>query len=374
VHDFDTLAAEQAREPEDAADVAPVRPTEHDRLEAERACVLGERAETVHADEQRLEADGVEPGDRREQAPFRASRPEVVDDVGDADRGAAYPALVPSTFTSGYGARLRSYREIYAHQARYAIRAADNAFAFWRHTSSLLKPGGSVLEIGCGSRAGTLILHHTAGAKAVGIDYDAPAIRWSGLLEQLRRNGVERAAKTLARRLVFDGRYYRRLEQLYGSPLRKDVDARWMDARRLSFDDASFDLVYSSAVFEHIDGVEAAAAEIARVLRPGGTAWIGVHLYPSLSGGHVLAWADPANPPASPPPWDHLRQRTQPTHVYLNGLRADDYLEIFARHFTVASCDFVSEGEDLVTDEIVAETGYSRDELIRASLEVTLTR
>jgi SAM-dependent methyltransferase len=280
---------------------------------------------------------------------------------------------VPSTFTGGR-AHLRSYLEIFAHQARYTIQAAENAFAFWQRTSSLLEPAGRVLEIGCGSRAGTLILHHTAGADAVGIDYDAPAIRWSGLLEQLRENGVERAAKTLVRRLVFDGRYYRRLEELYGSPLRMDVDARRMDARRLEFRDESFDLVYSSAVFEHIDGVDQAASEVARVLKPGGTAWIGVHLFPSLSGGHVLAWADPSDPPESPPPWDHLRARTHPTHVYLNELRADDYLEIFARHFALENYTFVTEGEDLVTDEIVAETGYSREDLTRAALEVTLKR
>jgi SAM-dependent methyltransferase len=279
-----------------------------------------------------------------------------------------------STFTGGRGARLRSYREIFAHQASYTIQAAENAYAFWQFTASLLEPGGAALEIGCGSRAGTLILHHTAGTDAVGIDYDVPAIHWSGVVEQLRTNGIERATKTLVRRLVFDGRYYRRLEELYGSPLRMDVDARRMDARRLGFRDASFDLVYSSAVFEHIDGVEEAASEIARVLKPGGTAWIGVHLFPSPSGGHDLAWADPAHPPTAPPPWDHLRARTHPTHVYLNELRADDYLEIFARHFTIATYTFVSEGEDLVTDEIVAETGYSREDLTRAALEVTLKR
>jgi hypothetical protein len=66
-----------------------------------------------------MAADVVEPlapADRVVQVHRAAARhhENVVDDVGDADRGAAYPALVPSTFTSGYGARLRSYREIYA--------------------------------------------------------------------------------------------------------------------------------------------------------------------------------------------------------------------------------------------------------------------
>jgi SAM-dependent methyltransferase len=278
------------------------------------------------------------------------------------------------TFTGGRGGRLHAYREIFVHQARQTTEAAENAYSFWRFTSALLPAGGNALEIGCGSRAGTLILHHSAGTAAVGIDYDVPAVRWSGVVAQLRVNGPERAAKTLARKALFDRRYYRRLAELYRGPLRMDVDARRMDARRLAFPDGSFDVVYSSSVFEHIDGVEAAVSEVARVLRPGGTAWIEAHLFPSLSGGHVLAWNDPSDPPDAPPPWDHLRARTQPAHVHLNGLRADEYLEIFRRHLSVTDVAFSTEGEHLVTDEIVAETGYSREDLTRRSLQVTLTR
>jgi SAM-dependent methyltransferase len=50
------------------------------------------------------------------------------------------------------------------------------------------------------------------------------------------------------------------------------------DATSLLYDDASFDAVYSASVLEHIrdDGDMAAAAEIARVLRPGGVAAITV--------------------------------------------------------------------------------------------------
>lgn len=41
-------------------------------------------------------------------------------------------------------------------------------------------------------------------------------------------------------------------------------------ADELPFDDASFDAVVACLVFEHIDDVDAAIAEVARVLRPGG--------------------------------------------------------------------------------------------------------
>lgn len=223
-------------------------------------------------------------------------------------------------------------------------------------------------------RAGTLILHHTAGANATGIDFDDPRPGLRGLLGQARHNGLERAAKTAARRVLFDRAYYRELERLYGASLRRDVDARRMDARRLLFADGEFDLIYSVAVFEHIDGVDAAAAEIARVLKGGGVALIHAHLYRSLSGGHHLAWADPTHPPVSPPPWDHLRGNTEPTHVFLNRLRGEDFLDIFGRHLRVEDYGYDLEGEELVTHDILAETGFSRDDLTRAALRMRLRR
>lgn len=42
------------------------------------------------------------------------------------------------------------------------------------------------------------------------------------------------------------------------------------DARKLPFDDASFDLVYSFKVLAHVPEIETALAEMARVTRPGG--------------------------------------------------------------------------------------------------------
>jgi len=53
---------------------------------------------------------------------------------------------------------------------------------------------------------------------------------------------------------------------------------REYDGARLPFPDASFDLVYSSAVLEHVRDLPLSLAEIRRVLRPGGRA---VHLLPS---------------------------------------------------------------------------------------------
>ena len=53
------------------------------------------------------------------------------------------------------------------------------------------------------------------------------------------------------------------------------AELRVMDARRLDFPDASFDLVYSFHALEHIPEPRRALAEMARVLCPGGTYLIG---------------------------------------------------------------------------------------------------
>lgn len=57
-----------------------------------------------------------------------------------------------------------------------------------------------------------------------------------------------------------------------GEPLRAAVS----DVRALPFADASFDAIYSMGTIEHFDETEQAVAEMARVLKPGGRAIIGV--------------------------------------------------------------------------------------------------
>ncbi|WP_232675886.1 bifunctional 2-polyprenyl-6-hydroxyphenol methylase/3-demethylubiquinol 3-O-methyltransferase UbiG [Nocardioides sp. R-C-SC26] len=61
------------------------------------------------------------------------------------------------------------------------------------------------------------------------------------------------------------------------------------DSRRLPFADASFDLVMSTDMWEHIDDDEAVARESARVLRPGGRLLVAVPCSMKLWSGHDLA-------------------------------------------------------------------------------------
>jgi SAM-dependent methyltransferase len=139
------------------------------------------------------------------------------------------------------------------------------------------------------------------------------------------------------------------------------------DVAVLPFSDNSFDFVTSVAGFEHFLDVPSVVTELARVVRPGGLVWVGIHLFTSPSGGHNLSLTEiPLRTiPAGVGPWDHLRRRRLPFHVPLNEWRKDQYLETFAGYFEIVKHYCVTrEGEKLLTPRLEAELStYSRDEL-----------
>jgi SAM-dependent methyltransferase len=237
-----------------------------------------------------------------------------------------------------------------------------------------------MLEVGCGQRFALTLLFHSVGARVTGIDTDFvdPKFSLKGMLSVWKRNGFERFAKTAIRHILFDRIYYSTLEKELGQPLKidKELDVRLMNACALEFPDNEFDFIYSCAVFEHIDNVEKASSEVARVLKPDGIVSIGIHLFPSLSGGHSLEWAYPDTCPSkTAPPWDHLRQNLFPTHVYLNKLRETDYISIFNRYFTILDVRESYEGEEFLTDEILKELrDYSKEELLKRYIRVTMRK
>jgi SAM-dependent methyltransferase len=228
-----------------------------------------------------------------------------------------------------------------------------------------------ILEIGCGQRASQTILFQAAGAPAIGIDREVPTFRL-GLKRFFRIisiNGLERALKSLCRHFFFDYPFFRRLSRRTGKHLPPHrVPVCLMDAARLAFPDDAFDFIFSTLVFEHIRDVPAAVAEVNRVLSPGGTAWINIHLFPSLSGGHHKDWTDPRKWPSTQvPPWDHLRENRYPADDSLNKLRLGDYRRIFAAALEVREESLVVEGERLLTPELAAELaqrGYPKNDLL----------
>ncbi|MEZ5380580.1 MAG: class I SAM-dependent methyltransferase [Microthrixaceae bacterium] len=69
----------------------------------------------------------------------------------------------------------------------------------------------------------------------------------------------------------------------------RGLAAAWADARRLPLADASVDGVVCSNLLEHTPDPGSALAEIARVLTPGGWAWVSWTLWWSPWGGHAIA-------------------------------------------------------------------------------------
>jgi ubiquinone/menaquinone biosynthesis C-methylase UbiE len=105
-------------------------------------------------------------------------------------------------------------------------------------------PGKNVLEVGCGAGAATTLFYR-AGARITAID--------------LTEVGTSLTKKHCPQAEVLE-----------------------MDAENMSFPNASFDHVFSWGVIHHSECTEKALDEIARVLKPGGTALIMVYNRRSL--------------------------------------------------------------------------------------------
>lgn len=290
------------------------------------------------------------------------------------------------TYSSGHDrGRVASYLELFRHYGKnrqFAVRHYDIFCkvqqAFGQHGQVAVQ-NADVLEIGCGQRFPLTLLFYSLGARCVGIDYDYvdPRPTWQGFQAMVKRNGLERALKTLIRSAIFDRAYYTTLEQQLGKPLRfSGISLRVMDATALQFPDAQFDYACSSDVFEHIADVDAATREMARVLRPRGLAYVGINVFAGISGGHHFEWAEPdTSPSRRVPPWDHLRQNLFPSQAYLNKVRESDYLTTFSRHLEVVDVKSVYQGQGQLTDEIQQELSvYSRHELLQGSLTAILRK
>jgi SAM-dependent methyltransferase len=139
------------------------------------------------------------------------------------------------------------------------------------------------------------------------------------------------------------------------------------DVESLPFRDESFDFITSVAAFEHFRNVPRVLEEMRRVLRKGGLAWIRIHLFTSISGGHNVNISEIPlrHIPAGVDPWDHLRRRKRLISVPLNEWRRDQYLEAFGRYFEIVKHYCAGrEGEEFLTPAIEAElSAYDRDEL-----------
>jgi ubiquinone/menaquinone biosynthesis C-methylase UbiE len=127
---------------------------------------------------------------------------------------------------------------------------------------------------------------------------------------------------------------------------RQGVRFAAMDVRALAFADASFDLVASTALLEHVDGVDVCMREMARVTRPDGLVFANFGpLYHTFGGAHFFGayehlWMDDARFEA------YLVERAIPyeqgealfwlRNGMFSRLTYDEYVEIFRRYFDIA--------------------------------------
>lgn len=255
--------------------------------------------------------------------------------------------------------KLRNGWQIYKEHRSTAWGGAQTYVERYRLLSGLLDEytgipvsSSRVLEVGCGQRAIMPLVFAAHGAESYGIDVEVPTYRMTPPLffKIIRRNGIDRACKSLARHILFDRTFLKNIERAFNLtrlPYR-DVNIRVMDAATLDFPDNHFDLISSFAAFEHIADAESALRHINRMLKPGGIALIHIHLFPSLSGGHHLEWQTPDEKPSKVvPPWDHLRDNKCPVNTFLNKMKISDYQAIFERHTVIRRVSFSTEGVSL---------------------------
>ena len=170
-------------------------------------------------------------------SPYIAARVDAA--IDPQERNRAWWESLPMTYESWSDADRSTTRE--------RVMAAFVTSNPWlgREYFTLFK-GLDVLDIGCGAGPATC-LFASNGARVTAID-------------------LTEAAVTMTKR------------HTEGLP----VAVERMDAEHLTFADASFDHVFSWGVLHHSANTEAAFAEIARVLRPDGTALIMVYNRASL--------------------------------------------------------------------------------------------
>ena len=277
----------------------------------------------------------------------------------------------------GYTARREQLRAWAQHDALIYRNFVETATRVSRKPLSQ----AHILDLGCGSNAPMTLLLHAAGYQVTGVDH-VLGHRW-GLgftvdryKTYLKEAGASRTVRKFAGELVYDRVYYETLSHLTGLRLSENgLNLRAMDVTNPDLPPDSFDIIHSNATWEHVEDVRAANRTLARALRPGGMAYIEIHLFPSLSGGHDLPWITPGRTMLGDvQPWQHLRTPSWQAPVFLNRLREKDYREAFEATAGLSIAEWRTEfveGHELLTPEIKrALPEYDEDELTKRSIIV----
>jgi SAM-dependent methyltransferase len=244
--------------------------------------------------------------------------------------------------------------------------------------------GLRMLEIGPGQRQRQQAYFAARGNSVLGVDLDVIPQGYDvrAYLEMLRTNGGVRTVKTLGRKLLgLDTAYQRELMRQLGVTHLPRLPVRQMDATRLELESESFDAAVSFSALEHFPEPGAAIAEVVRVLRPGGVAYLSLHLYTSDNGIHDARIF--AGDREGIPLWAHLRPaqaHLAQRNAYLNELRLPQWLALFAEHLPGADIvrlehDRAWQAPQLAELRAAGELAeYTDDELFTVDLAAVWTK
>jgi hypothetical protein len=247
-----------------------------------------------------------------------------------------------------------------------------------------------VIEIGYGARPNRLIWFFGQGVDITGIDLDQPILRGTAaeFLGVYRRNGWERAIKTVARWFINERRLRRALLAELSRQRNKTVE---LSPQCLAVGDASSedfwsrhrgaDYIFSEDVFEHLpaDTLQRILPTMAASMAPDGVLVLKPMVYTGICGGHHLEWyPHTLNQPMDrrTEPWEHLRRNRHPANTYLNELSLADYRKLFSKHFDILeeTCARPNLGSQFMTPEIRQELSRYPDEELFSNGVVFLLR
>jgi ubiquinone/menaquinone biosynthesis C-methylase UbiE len=174
--------------------------------------------------------------------------------------------------------------------------------------------GARVLDVGAGAGIDSLLLALHGAERVVGIDLDFPLLEDSD-----RGRWARRLTRTVLRRLGVR----ESIDDTFG---RLPVELVCMDATRMSFADASFDLVVSRAALEHVRPIERGLAEMERVVTPGGLLHHGIDQFFWLKGCHKGGLVDL--------PWAHARLTADEYRRFVAETEGTRKAEKRSRHLT----------------------------------------
>jgi SAM-dependent methyltransferase len=284
-----------------------------------------------------------------------------------------------------FGGFAREALSLFRIHWRQAMERVESTLVTLREMEALLQDYAGfglrdrdILDIGVGQFL-TQIHYFALNNRAIGIDLDVIADGLNPLqyARMLLANGPRRTAKTLGRKLLgIDRRYLAEFKKQMGILSLTRPRVLQMDACKMTFADSSFDFVHSYSVFHHLPDPAAALDGIARVLRPGGVAYISLQLYTSASG-----FLDPrafTSQRGQLAMWPHLRPecagQIEP-NAYVNKLRLHEWRKLFSTRcegakIIVTPSDWpgLEEAEALLARGELK--GYSIEELLSHRVQV----